>query len=559
VTRLALDAVADSFRDGMRIGLGGFWFVRTPMALVDRLLESGVTELEIVCFGGGLGVERLLQQKRVAKLYFSFHSMDVIGPAPQFRAAVEQGEVEAVELTTHVLAKALQAAQENLPFLPVRGPLGSAFLEGPFPLPAVTCPHSGTELRAVPALPLDVALIHATAADDEGNIEIVGAHGVDPRLVGAAAMSIVSVERIGGSFRGPDAAHRTTIPRFLVDHVVEAPGGARPSSCLPHYPTDFVAIQEAVGGRSAHSPSVHPGRRQAMTSRTQASDPQAPTSAEMLVYHLAQQLRDGGVYTVGSVTPVSMVAYQLAKHTHAPSLALIPFAGLVDVRPYPVGVATAEAKALSSATAFWGMDDLYEKLYAAGTIDAEVFCPAQVDGEGRLNNSLIRRDGGITRLPGQAGIADVATLHRNLFLYVPRHSPRRLVEAVDFPGGSRHILDDEARRSVGLQPGETTVVTDLCTLRFDKVERRFELMSLHPGVSLERVLAETGFELAFELPVPTSAVPDGDTLRLIREVVDPMGVRDLETVPSAERAPLLARLLAMEKDMERHGDGLQVP
>src|SRR5690606_15976379 len=133
------------------------------------------------------------------------------------------------------------------------------------------------------------------------------------RLLGAAAHRVVSVEQVGGSFRGPGAAARTTVPRFLVDTVVELPGGAKPSSCLPFYDTDFTAIRTEVEAATTSRP------RTVTASRPKIHlDPETPTPSEMLVCHLARQLRDGAIYTVGSVTPVSMVAYQLAKHTHAP-------------------------------------------------------------------------------------------------------------------------------------------------------------------------------------------------------------------------------------------------
>jgi len=156
----------------------------------------------------------------------------------------------------------------------------------------------------------------------------------------------------------------------------------------------------------------------------------------------------------------------------------------------------------------------------------------------------------MVRLPGQAGIADVATLHRNLYLYVPRHNRDRLVAEVDFAGGVRALVTDEERRSAGLQPGEITMVTNLCVLRFDKTERRFRLESTHPGVSPADVVAATGFALDVPDSVPTSAVPGPEILRLLRTVVDPLGVRDLETVPAAARGALLQRILDAEKDQE---------
>ena len=176
--------------------------MRTPTALIEEVVASGATNLEIVCFGGGLGVERLLALGRVKTLYFSFDSMDVLGAAGEFRRAVEAGRVRAVELTTLVMSKALTAAQENLPFLPELGPLESAFIDGDFPLPAFACPVTGRTLHAVPALPLDLALVHAPRADMSGNIELASARGLDRRLIGAAKTRVVSVEDKPVTFGG---------------------------------------------------------------------------------------------------------------------------------------------------------------------------------------------------------------------------------------------------------------------------------------------------------------------------------------------------------------------
>jgi glutaconate CoA-transferase subunit A len=524
----------------MRVGLGGFWFVRTPMALVDAVLESGARDLEVVAFGGGLALERLLEAGRVRRVYFCFNSMDVLGAAPAFRRTVEDGSVEAVELTVLILSKALQAVHENIPFLPIRGPLGSGFLTGDFPLQPIQSPVTDEQLWAVPQLPLDVALIHATTADVDGNVEIVGARGLDRRILNAAKTAIVSVERIEAPFRGPERAHRTTFPRFLVDHVVEIPGGAKPSSCLPFYGTDFRELRQTLFGAPAAVQEPAPP----------SNDPE-PTPAELMVHLMALQLKNGAVYTVGSVTPMSMVAYQLAKRTTAPNLALIPFAGLVDVGSYQVGVSTAETNALASAEDFWGMDDLYEWIYQRGAVDAEIFTPAQIDARARINNSqFFRSDGSLVRLPGQAGIADVAFLHRNLVMYVPRHTPQRFVGNVAWPGGDRHVFGADERARANLSPGRVIVVTNLCQLEFDGERRQFRVTSIHKGVTLDEIQRNTGFPLLVDGAPPMSPLPSPEILRMIREDIDPHRVRELEFVASADRLPALDLILEQEHQLE---------
>lgn len=533
-----IEEIASLVRSGMRIGLGGFWFVRTPMALADAVLASGAADLEIVTFGGGLALERLIDSGRVRRLYFCFNSMDVMGSAPAFRREIERGALEAVELTVLIMSKALQATHENVPFLPIRGPLGSAFIDGAFPLSPLRSPVSNDDLYAVPALALDLSIIHATRADTSGNVEIVGARGLDRRILAAADTRVVSVEEIGGDFAGPLDAHRTTVARFLVDHVVEAPGGARPSSCLPFYATDFRRVREVLGGPApVLTGEAAPG----------STPRDVITQSELMVHLMARLLRDDGIYTIGSVTPMSTVAYQLAKRTHAPGLALIPFAGLVDVGLFSVGISTAETNALATAHGFWGMDDLYEWTYQKGRIDAEIFSPAEIDARARVNNSQVfRPDGTLVRLPGQAGIADVAFLHRNLIMYVPRHTVQRFVPEVSYRGGERVLSRPDDRARANLDEGRVIVVTNLCQLEYDYEVGQFRIISIHPGVTIGEVERNTGFPLLRETEIPISPTPDAATLDLIRNVIDPHALRELEFTRSADRLPAIDRILDSE-------------
>lgn len=546
VSRFAsLDEVRTCIIDGMRIGLGGFWFVRTPMALIDEVLESGARELEIVTWSCGLGLERLIEAGRVAKVYYSINSLDVFGLAPRFRASIESGAVEPVEMTTEVMFKALQATEQNIPFLPVRGPLDSDYATDEYPLRTVRDPFSGSDFFAVPALSLDLALVHAHAADEHGNVTIPGSRGLDLRLIRAADRSMVSVEEILPAFAGPDAAIRTTVPHIFVNDVVLAPGGARPASCTPAYETDYLAIADGFAPSAGAVAKDVPSRDWMPMFR--GADDREVTAAELIAATLASGLRDGGIYTVGSVTPLAMVAYQLAKRTHAPTLVTIPFGGLVDPGEYKVSLTRAESDALERATAFMGLDDFYEQLYSGGRIEGEILSPAQIDGECRMNNSrAYRPDGSVVRLPGGAGIGDVGMYHRDLMVYIARHSPERLTRRVAFLGGSRALVADDEREAAGLRAGAVMLVTDLAVMNLDPVSRGFALASVHPGVRVATVVERTGF--TFEIPelVPETPLPSAEVLELIRRDVDPNGLRDLELVPSNRRLPLIRRIIAEE-------------
>jgi glutaconate CoA-transferase subunit A len=564
-----MSVIQEHFRDGIRIGLGGFWFVRNPHTLVDALLESGASDLEIVSFGGGLGIERLLAAGRVRKLYFSFNSLDVFGLAPNFRAVAEDGSVEVVEMTTLTMHKALQAARENVPSLPILGPLESDFLTTNYPLVPFDDPVSGQRMHAVAALPLDVVLLHAQRADADGQIEIAGARGLDTKLGEAGNHVIVSVEEVVPAFTG-DRASRTTLPRFLISDTVIAPGGAYPGSCLPYYVTDYLYLDELIaenGGIDSER-LIGPGRLPARHDRVQRiaqrameipiepppapepADDSPPTEDELMVTTLARLLRSDGIYQVGSVTPLSLVAYQLARLTHAPELSLIAFAGHVDVGSYPSGVLLAEPFAWRSGHGLWGMDDGQDILYQRGAIDAEIFTPAQIDGDGHLNNTRIGTGEWPTvRLPGQAGIAEVTVQHRNLYVYAARHDQRRFVEHVDFRGGHRALLGEGERAERGLPPGRTLVVTRLGVFELMERSRRLELISVHRGHTPEEIQEATGFEFEVATDLAETSEPTAEELRLIRTRIDPFGLRKLEFVPSRDRRPLIRRILREELEL----------
>ena len=177
----------------------------------------------------------------------------VFGLAPMYRRAVESGAVEAREHACYTIIAGLRAAAQGVPFMPLNGLQGSDLIgaarlrHGPRSL-------LGQDVVAVPAIVPDVALIHVQEADVEGNGRIWGSVFEDTLMVRAARRVILTAERIvdGATFAAePD---RTDVPGFLVEAVVEAPGGAWPTSCAGLYPYDeavLAGLVEAAGRRRA--------------------------------------------------------------------------------------------------------------------------------------------------------------------------------------------------------------------------------------------------------------------------------------------------------------------
>jgi glutaconate CoA-transferase subunit A len=197
-----------------------------------------------------------------------------------------------------------------------------------------------------------------------------------------------------------------------------------------------------------------------------------------------------------------------------------------------------------------GGEDSYRWYYQQGRVTCEVVTVAQVDRRARTNNiELTSPSGRRVRLPGQGGMADVADLHQNFVLYLTRHSPLTLVENVQRLSAARSLIDPSARTAAGLRPGTTTLITNLGVFRYAPDRGELVLQSLHPGVSLDQLREATGFEPAVAADLTVTAEPSAEMLRVLRERVDPLGIRRLEFAPARERAELLAACIAAEQDL----------
>jgi glutaconate CoA-transferase subunit A len=144
-------------------------------------------------------------------------------------------------------------------------------------------------------------------------------------------------------------------------------------------------------------------------------------------------------------------------------------------------------------------------------------------------------------------MADVANMHKNFLLYLTRHSPKSLLMEVDQVSAARGLLRDEERRAAGYQPGTVRLVTNLAIFELNHDTRLLELVSVHPGVSLEQVAAATGFPLQLATSVSTTEPPSRRELEMLRQEVDPLGIRRLEFIPGKDRTSLLGELLDSEE------------
>jgi glutaconate CoA-transferase subunit A len=255
--RVTVDEIVGELRDGMTVGIGGWGSRRKPMAVVRAILRSPVTDLTLVAYGGP-EIGLLCAAGKVRKVVYSFVSLDSIALEPHFRAARQSGRVEAMELDEGMFLLGLQAAAWRLPFLPTRAGLGSDVLRLGADIRTVRSPYDdGEELVAMPALPLDVALVHMNRGDRGGTGQYLG---IDPYFDDlfclAAKRRFLSVERMveTDDFLSEGPVQSVRINRLMTDGVVETPGGAHFTACPPDYQRDEAFQREYAA--SAKTPDA---------------------------------------------------------------------------------------------------------------------------------------------------------------------------------------------------------------------------------------------------------------------------------------------------------------
>jgi len=237
--RMSAAEVVAELADGMTVGIGGWGSRRKPMALVRAILASPLRDLTVVSYGGpDLGL--LCAAGKVRRAVFGFVTLDTIPYDPHFSRARQDAAIAVRELDEGMLQCGLRAAAHRLPFLPIRAGLGSDVLTLDPSLRTVRSPYADSEeLVAMPALHLDVALVHLNRADRHGNASYLGPDPYfDDLFCLAAARRYVSCESIVDDIAASGPPQALLLNRMMVDGVVETPHGAHFTSCVPDYGRD---------------------------------------------------------------------------------------------------------------------------------------------------------------------------------------------------------------------------------------------------------------------------------------------------------------------------------
>ncbi len=241
---------------------------------------------------------------------------------------------------------------------------------------------------------------------------------------------------------------------------------------------------------------------------------------EIMVAEAARQIRDGERVFVGMRLP--LIAFVVAKRTHAPNAVGLFELGLVRDEPAPELLHTMGDPPNVRGATWCGRTVDIMGLLARGEVDAGFIGGAEVDRHGDLNTTAIGPDRAhpSVQLPGSGGAADIASLAKRLIVIMP-HDRRRLRDRVDFVTTPGHGDTPGWRRRVGLRGGGPDVlITTLGVFRFEDGDA--VLVSYHPSASVERVRAETGWDLRVAGGVRETETPSTEVLSIVRSY-DPQG------------------------------------
>ena len=239
------DAIAGTVRDGQTVALEGFTHL-IPFAAAHEIIRQGRRDLTLIRMTPDVVYDQMIGMGCASGLVFSWGGNPGVGSLHRMRDAVEHGWPAPLALEEHshaAMAAAWVAGASNLPFATLRGYRGTSLPAVNPRIASVTCPFTGEELAAVPALRPDVGIVHAQRADRRGNVLVEGIIGVQKEVVLAARTAVVTVEEIVDDL-GPRSLNACVLPGWAVDVVAVAPKGAHPSYVHGYYDRDNAFYRE---------------------------------------------------------------------------------------------------------------------------------------------------------------------------------------------------------------------------------------------------------------------------------------------------------------------------
>ncbi|MFX1239270.1 MAG: CoA transferase subunit A [Promethearchaeota archaeon] len=239
------EAVSTFVEDGDLVGIGGLSFWRKPISACREIIRKKKKNLTICTFVGGIEVDMLVAAGCVSEIRASFVGMEVFGMAPHYKKAIESGNLKVSEESEASIALGLKCNYLKVPFMPLRGIIGTDFPKVRKDIKQFTDPlGSDIQLIALPKIDLDVAIVHVFSSDEIGNGNIPGAVWLDDDMAKTAKKTIVTCEKIVETESIINAPGKAQIPMQSTKAVVKIPFGCHPTSCYPLYTFDARHIQK---------------------------------------------------------------------------------------------------------------------------------------------------------------------------------------------------------------------------------------------------------------------------------------------------------------------------
>ncbi|NQV56952.1 MAG: CoA transferase subunit A [Rhodospirillales bacterium] len=228
------------------VGISGSHSMDGALALIRAAIRNGAKNMTLVPpTTTSIAADIWMAAGALEKLYLSYVGFEFLGMAPSFRKAAEDGTVNIVEADEPFIQLGVQAAAGGRPFNVIQYIWEATDHPKLNPeIKTVTDPFTGDTVYAIPALKLDVALIHAQACDPYGNAQCWGGNRQEPDKCKAADLVIIQADEIVGPDVIEADATRTTVPGSLVDHVVHVPFGAHPTFSSRNYAVDEAHLRE---------------------------------------------------------------------------------------------------------------------------------------------------------------------------------------------------------------------------------------------------------------------------------------------------------------------------
>ena len=249
---LAIDEAVARIAPGMMVALPPE-YCGVAMAATRELLHQGTGGLHLLAVPqSGLQADMLIGAGRVATVEAAAITLGEQGPAPRFTAAVKSGTIRMVDATCPAIHAALQASEKGLPFLPLRGILGSDVLAHRGDWRVIDNPFGNDDpIVLLPAIRPDVALFHCEMADSNGNLWI-GRRRELATMAHASSMTIATVETLYEcDLFADETLAAGVLPAAYVDAIVHVPRGAWPLAMPGHYERDSAAIAGYVAAAAS--------------------------------------------------------------------------------------------------------------------------------------------------------------------------------------------------------------------------------------------------------------------------------------------------------------------